>query len=128
MHDFKFKNNELYCENVKVSTIAKEVGTPFYLYSHKTLVDHFTKITEAVESIDPIVCFSMKSNDNMAVVKSLVNLGAGCDIVSGGELKKALKIGVDPKKIVFASVGKTEEEIRSAIDAEILLFNAESIA
>lgn len=126
MHDFKFKNNELYCEDVKVTHIAKEVGTPFYLYSHNTLADHFTKIQTAFKEVNPIICFAMKSNDNLAVLKSLSNLGAGFDIVSVGELKKALKIGADPKKIVFASVGKTEEEITFAIKTGILLFNVES--
>ncbi len=127
MHDFKYKNGELYCESVKVSSIAKKVGTPFYLYSYKTLIDHFNKIKEAFKKIDPIICFAMKSNDNMAVVKALVDQGAGCDIVSGGELKKAIKVGADPKKIAFASTGKTEEEITDAIKAGILFFNVESL-
>lgn len=127
MHDFIFKNGELHCENVKVSRIAKEVGTPFYLYSHHTLVDHFTKIKKAFAKVNPIICFAMKSNDNLAVLKTLVDEGAGFDIVSMGELKKALKVKADPKKIVFASVGKTEEEIAFAIKTGILLFNVESV-
>ncbi len=127
MHDFKFKNNELYCESVKVSTVARRVGTPFYLYSHNTLVDHFMKIKKAFAKIDPIVCFAMKANDNLAVIKTLVNQGAGFDIVSVGELKKARKAKADLKKIVFASVGKTEEEIIEAIRANILFFNVESL-
>lgn len=126
MHDFKYKNGELYCESVKVSTIARKVGTPCYIYSHHTLVDHFTKIKRAFAKLNPIICYAMKANDNMAVLKTLHNEGAGFDIVSVGELKKALKIGADPKKIVFASVGKTEEEIVAAIKAGILLFNVES--
>ncbi|HBG61879.1 MAG: diaminopimelate decarboxylase [Omnitrophica WOR_2 bacterium GWF2_38_59] len=127
MHDFKYKSGELYCENVKVSSIAEKVGTPFYLYSYKTLVDHFNKIQKAFKEIDALVCFAMKCNDNMAVVKSLVDQGAGCDIVSVGELKKALKVNADPQKIVFASVGKTEEEITAALKAGILFFNVESL-
>lgn len=126
MHDFHFKNNELCCENVRVSAVAKAVGTPFYLYSYKTLTDHFLKIQKAFAPVDPIICFAMKSNGNLAVIKSLVDLGAGVDIVSGGELKKALRVGANPKKIVFASVGKTEEEITAAMRAGILLFNVES--
>jgi len=126
MHDFKYKNNELYCENVKVRTIANKVGTPCYIYSHHTLVDHFTKIQRAFAKLNPIICYAMKANDNLSVLKTLHNEGSGFDIVSGGELKKALKIGADPKKIVFASVGKTEEEIIAAIKAKILLFNVES--
>ena len=121
MHDFEFKNGELYCENVKVSSIAKRVGTPFYLYSYKTLTDHFLKIQKAFAKVDPIICFAMKSNGNLSVIKSLVDLGAGIDIVSIGELGKALLAGADPKKIVFASVGKTEEEIAFAIKTGILI-------
>lgn len=127
MHDFFYKNGEYFCEDVAVSAIAKKVGTPVYIYSHKTLTEHLFKIQKAFAEINPLICFAMKSNDNVAVVKSLVNHGAGCDIVSGGELKKALKVGTDPKKIVFASVGKTEEEIAAALKAGILFFNVESL-
>lgn len=127
MHDFKFKNSELYCENVKVADVAKAVGTPFYLYSHNTLVDHLTKIQRAFAKVNPTVCFAMKSNGNLAVLKTLANYGAGFDIVSLGELHKARKIGADPKKIVFASVGKTEDEIAIALKTEILFFNVESV-
>ena len=126
MHDFNFKNGELHCENVKVSAIAKKVGTPFYLYSYSTLADHFTKLQKAFAKVNPTICFAMKSNGNLAIIKSLIDLGAGIDIVSVGELKKALIAGADPKKIVFASVGKTEEEISFAIKTGILLFNVES--
>ena len=126
MHDFEFKSGELYCERVPVSSIARKVGTPFYLYSYKTLSDHFLKIQKAFAELNPIICFAMKSNGNLTVIKSLVDLGAGIDIVSVGELKKALIAGADPKKIVFASVGKTEEEIAFAIKTGILLFNVES--
>ena len=127
MHDFHFKNGELYCEEVKVNRIAGEVGTPFYLYSTKTIVDHFTKIKKAFQAIDPVICFAMKANDNLAVLKVLADQGAGFDIVSLGKLKKARKAGGDPKKMVFASVGKTEEEIIAAIKAGILFFNIESL-
>ncbi len=127
MHDFRFKGQELYCESVKVSAIAKEVGTPFYLYSHHTLVDHFTKIKKAFAPVHPIVCFAMKANGNLAVLRTLIKEGAGIDIVSQGELLKALKAGADPKKIVFASVGKTDAEIVFAIKTGILFFNVESV-
>ena len=127
MHDFLFRKNELYCEDIKVDDIAKAVGTPFYLYSHHTLVDHFTKIKKAFAPVNPLICFAMKSNSNLAVLKTLVNEGAGLDIVSQGEMMKALKAGVNPKKIVFASVGKTESEIASAIGLGILFFNVESV-
>lgn len=126
MHDFKFKNGELHCEAASISSIVKKVGTPAYIYSHNTLVDHFTKIKKAFAPIDPIICFAMKANDNLAVLKTLLNEGAGFDIVSSGELRKAMLVGADPKKIVFASVGKTEEEITTALKAGILFFNVES--
>lgn len=128
MHDFQYRNNKLYCEDVAVAEVARRVGTPFYLYSHHTLVDHFQKIAKAFHRINPIVCFAMKANDNMAVVKTLLNEGAGLDIVSGGELTKAITLNADPKKIVFASVGKTDDEIALAINAGILFFNVESAA
>jgi diaminopimelate decarboxylase len=127
MHEFKYRENKLYCDNVKVSTIANKVETPFYLYSYKTLVDHFHKLKEAFKEINPLICFSMKSNSNLSVCKALLNEGAGLDIVSGGELYKAMKLKADPKKIVYASVGKKEDEIREAIKRRILYFNVESI-
>jgi len=127
MHYFKYKKNRLYCESVSVEKIAKEVGTPFYLYSNRTLISHYMKIKEAFKSLKPIICFSMKSNSNLSVCKALLKAGAGLDIVSGGELFKAKALGADPKKIVYASVGKTDVEIRNALKAGILFFNVESI-
>lgn len=127
MHRFQFKGRELYCEEVPVSKIAKAVGTPVYLYSLRTFLDHFLKLKEAFKAADPLVCFSMKANSNLTVLKTLVDHGSGLDIVSGGELFRAKKVGVDPRKIVFASVGKTETEIETAIKAGILMFNVESI-
>ncbi len=127
MHYFKYKNNKLYCESVSIEKIAKEIGTPFYLYSYKTLISHYRKIKEAFKSLNPIICFSMKSNSNLSVCRALLKAGAGLDIVSGGELFKAKKIGAAPKKIVYASVGKTVVEISNALKAGILFFNAESI-
>ncbi|MDP8266668.1 MAG: diaminopimelate decarboxylase [Candidatus Aceula meridiana] len=128
MHRFHYKNNELYCEHVKVAAVAKAVGTPFYLYSYQTLVYHYQQIEEAFAPVNPLICFAMKSNGNLAVVRTLINQGAGVDIVSGGELQKALKAGADPQKICFTSVGKTDEEITLAIKKRILLFNVESLA
>ena len=127
MHEFKYKGNSLYCETISVADIAGDVGTPFYLYSYKTLLDHYQKIKKAFSSVRPLICFSMKVNSNLAVCKALVNNGAGLDIVSGGELYRALKIGTSPQKIVYAGVGKTPEEISLAIKAGILFFNVESI-
>jgi diaminopimelate decarboxylase len=128
MHDFSYKKGQLYCENVRVADIAKRVGTPFYLYSYKTFVDHLSKLQKAFSPIHPIICFSTKSNSNLAVLRALVAHGAGLDIVSGGELFRALKVGAEPKKIVYAGVGKTEDEIEFALKKDILLFNVESEA
>ncbi|MFA5094418.1 MAG: diaminopimelate decarboxylase [Candidatus Omnitrophota bacterium] len=127
MHEFKYKGDELFCEDVGIGGIAAAVGTPFYLYSYKTLLDHYRKLRDAFQEINPLVCFSMKSNSSLAVIRALVKAGSGLDVVSGGELYKALKIGCDPKKIVYASVGKTDCEIESAIRAGILFFNIESL-
>ena len=126
MHEFTFKDNELYCENIKISDIAKTVSTPFYLYSYKTLIDHYRKIKAAFSAIDPLVCFSVKSNSNLAVLRSLVKNGAGLDIVSGGELYRARLAGVKAKKVVYAGVGKKLDEIEEAIKFGILFFNVES--
>ncbi|MBL7068943.1 MAG: diaminopimelate decarboxylase [Candidatus Omnitrophica bacterium] len=127
MHEFRHKNNVLYCESVRVPDIAERVKTPFYLYSHHTLVDHYRKIKRAFKSVDALICFSMKANSSLAVCRALVNEGAGLDIVSGGELYKALRVGVDPKKIVYAGIGKTRREIEEAMKADILFFNVESL-
>ena len=126
MHEFNFKDNELYCEDVKVVDIAGKVKTPFYLYSYKTLIDHYKKLKAAFKPIDPLICFSMKSNSNLAVIRALVKNGAGLDIVSGGELYRAHLAGVRPEKIVYAGVGKRTDEIEEAIKFGILFFNVES--
>jgi len=127
MHEFRYNDNTLCCENVPLPGIIKEHPTPFYLYSHKTLVDHFNKIKTAFKELDPLICFSMKCNSNLNVCRTLVNEGAGLDIVSGGELYKALKSGCPSDRLVYASVGKTEEEIEYAISKEIFAFNVESV-
>lgn len=126
MHFFKFKNNELYAENVPVRRIVQKVGSPVYIYSLGTFLDHFHKLRRAFAPVNSLICFSVKSNSNLTVLKTLTKAGSGLDIVSGGELFRALKAGADPKKIVFASVGKTDEEIAAAIRAGILSFNVES--
>ena len=128
MHDFKYKNNELCCEQVRIADIADKVSTPFYLYSYNTLLSHYRKLAAAFRALSPVICYSMKANSNLAILRALVKAGSGLDIVSGGELYKALLVGCDPKKIVYASVGKTEEEIRQAISKQILFFNVESLS
>ncbi len=127
MDFFHYENGELYCEEDRVTDIAAEVGTPFYLYSHRTMVDHYRKLDSAMESVDHLICFSLKSNSNLAVCKALANEGAGADVVSGGELYRALKAGIPAEKIVFAGVGKTEAEIKYALKSGIFMFNAESM-
>jgi len=126
MHFFEYKNHELYCEGIPISRIAEKVGTPFYLYSYKTLVRHFNVFNEAFKGIPHLVCYSMKANSNLALIRLFVNLGGGVDVVSGGELYRALRAGADPQKIVFSGVGKKEEEIEYALKAGILMFNVES--
>jgi len=126
MHYFEYKKGELYCERVPVSRIAQQVGTPFYLYSYRTLVRHFKVFNEAFEGIPHLVCYSMKANSNLALIRLFVNLGGGVDVVSGGELYRALKAGADPQKIVFSGVGKKEDEIAYGLKAGILMFNVES--
>lgn len=127
IHDFQYKGREFYCENVRIEDIAREVGTPVYVYSYKILTQHLLKIQDAFRRVKPLICFSMKANENLALVRALVRLGAGLDIVSGGELYRALAAGCPPRRIVYAGVGKTEREIREAIRAGILLFNVESV-
>ncbi|MDP2973167.1 MAG: diaminopimelate decarboxylase, partial [Deltaproteobacteria bacterium] len=126
MHYFEYKNHELYCEGVPINRVAEKVGTPFYLYSYKTLVRHFNVFNEAFEGIPHLVCYSMKANSNLALIRLFVNLGGGVDVVSGGELYRALKAGADPQKIVFSGVGKKEDEIEYGLKAGILMFNVES--
>lgn len=127
MNEFNFRDDVLFCEDVPVTDIVKAYPTPFYLYSHKTIIDHFRKIQSAFAEINPLVCFSMKSNSNLNIVRALVKEGSGMDIVSGGELYRAMKAGCPPEKIVYASVGKREEEIESAIKHRIFSFNVESV-
>ncbi|OGW80992.1 MAG: diaminopimelate decarboxylase [Omnitrophica bacterium RIFCSPLOWO2_12_FULL_44_17] len=126
MHDFRYENGELFCESVRVRDIAKKVGTPFYVYSYKTVIDHFEKLKQAFRPVKPIICFSVKANSNLSVLRSLVKAGSGLDIVSGGELFRAKQVKCPSSKIVYAGVGKTVDEIMAAIRAKILLFNVES--
>ncbi len=126
MNYFHYVDNELWCEEVPVSEVAKAVGTPLYLYSHRTLKRHFEVFDSAFENIPHIVCFSAKANSNAAILKIFINEGSGMDIVSGGELYRVLEAGADPGKIVYSGVGKREEEIRYALESDILIFNIES--
>jgi diaminopimelate decarboxylase len=127
MHYFQYRNNEMYCEEVPIQAIARQVGTPFYLYSHATLTRHFKAFNDAFEGLDRLVCFSAKANTSMAVLKLLASLGSGLDIVSGGELFRGLKAGFSPDRIVYSGVGKRVDEIDFALETGILVFNVESL-
>lgn len=126
MHLFRYRANELYAENVPVKKLAERYGTPLYVYSYKTLLRHFKAYDEAFNGYPHIICFAVKSNPNISVISLFAEQGGGADIVSGGELYVALKAGISPKKIVYAGVGKTEDEIRFALKSKILMFNVES--
>ncbi|MBD3290443.1 diaminopimelate decarboxylase, partial [candidate division KSB1 bacterium] len=126
MTGFHYKNGELYCEDVGIKEIAEEYGTPVYLYSKNAIIEKFSKYEKAFAKVQHNICYALKANSNMEILKLLASLGSGADIVSGGELYLALKAGFDPKKIVYASVGKTDDEIKSAIENGICAFNVES--
>ncbi len=126
MNHFQYRNNDLCCEEVPLKDIATQVGTPFYVYSHATLSRHLETFSSAFTEVPHLICYSIKANSNLAVLKTFVNHGAGFDIVSGGELFRAQKVGCDAAKIVYSGVGKTETEIADALQAGILMFNVES--
>jgi len=126
MHDFHYVGKKLFCEGVAVETLARKFGTPLYVYSQRTLTEHFRKLDRALAPLDHLVCFAMKSNSNLSVLRTLANLGSGFDIVSGGELQRVIAAGGDPRKCVFAGVGKTEAEIEFALRKGVYSFNAES--
>jgi diaminopimelate decarboxylase len=128
MHDFEYKQGELYCDAVPLSRIAKELGTPCYVYSYGTLIRHFRAFDSAFQDVPHIVAFAMKANSNLAILRLMAREGGGADIVSGGELYRALKAGIPANKMVFAGVGKNRQEIRQALDADVLMFNVESSA
>ena len=122
----KYVRNELFVEKVPVSKLAKKFGTPIYVYSQKKLESNFNAYKTGFKCIDTIVCYAMKANSNYSILKLLAKLGAGADIVSGGELYRALKAGIKPQKIVYSGVGKTVQEIEFALKSNILMFNVES--
>src|SRR5216684_4761228 len=126
MHHFHYRQGELYAEDVPVARIVEQVGTPVYLYSLATLRRHYQVFDEAFARVKHLVCFSIKANSNLAVLRTFAREGSGFDVVSGGELFRALKAGGDPRKVVFSGVGKSREEIAYALEQNILMFNAES--
>ncbi len=126
MDYFSYRKNKLYAEGLSVERLADELGTPLYIYSERTLKRHFKVFDSAFKKVPHLVCYSIKANSNIAVVNTFVNEGSGFDIVSGGELYRAMKAGAHPSSIVFSGVGKTAEEMGCAIREGILLFNVES--
>lgn len=127
MNHFEYINGELYAEGVAIREMAEKVGTPFFCYSTATLERHYNVYAAAFEGLDATICFAVKANSNQAVLKTLANLGAGADVVSVGEMRRALRAGMDPAKIIFSGVGKADAEMREALEADIAQINVESI-
>src|SRR5262245_61191436 len=126
MDHFTYKNRVLHCDNVPVPTLAEKYGTPLYIYSKKTLLHHLNQLKTAFAALEPLICYSIKTNGNVHIARLMVEGGAGCDVTSGGELFRALKAGCQADKIVFAGAGKTDAEIRMAFENGVYLFNVES--
>ena len=126
MQNLRYVGKNLFIEKLSINNIVKKNKTPFYLYSENQIINNYLKFTKTFKKTRPIVCFAAKSNSNVAILKILGKLGAGADVVSGGELLKALKAGIKANKIVFSGVGKTEDELKIAINKKILLINCES--
>ena len=124
--DFRYVGNRLFCEGVAVESLARKFGTPLYVYSQCTLTEHFQRLDAALAPLDHMVCFAMKANSNLSVLRTLANLGGGFDVVSSGELQRVIAAGGDPRKCVFAGVAKTEDEIEFALRKGIYSFNVES--
>ena len=122
----RYKSKNYFIENLRVEALAKKYSTPLYCYSFKKLKDNINNFKKNFNSINPLICFSVKANSNKILLKEIKKLGLGADVVSVGELMKALKSGIKPNKIVFSGVGKTEDELRYAIKKKILLINSES--
>ena len=128
MHSFHYRDGHLYCEEVDLTRVAEEFGTPTYVYSTETIVDHYTRLGAALAPLDHLICYAVKANSNRAILNLLVQAGAGFDIVSGGELFRVLAAGGDPAKCTFAGVGKSVDEIEYALEQGVYSFNVESEA
>jgi diaminopimelate decarboxylase len=126
MDHFTYRNRVLHCDDVPVPVLAEKYGTPLYVYSQKTLLHHLKQIQTAFAAVQPLVCYSIKTNGNLHIAKLMIDNGAGCDVTSGGELFRALKAGCTGAKMVFAGAGKTDAEIRMALENNVFLFNVES--
>ena len=128
MHSFRYRNGKLYCEDVDLAQVAQKFGTPLYVYSAGTILDHYRRLDAALAPLDHLICYAVKANSNRAILKLLAKAGAGFDIVSGGELYRVLAAGADPAKCTFAGVGKSREEIDYALEQRVYCFNVESEA
>src|SRR6476619_8095223 len=128
MHHFAYRDGMLSAEAVDLVTLAEAVGTPFYCYASATLERHYRVFAGAFADVDALVCYALKANSNQAVIATLAQLGAGADVVSGGELKRARLAGIAPEKIMFSGIGKTADELALALDEDILCINVESEA
>ncbi|HFC05472.1 MAG TPA: diaminopimelate decarboxylase, partial [Rhizobiales bacterium] len=126
MHHFDYKDGVMHAEGVNLHTLAEDVGTPFYCYSSATLTRHYQVLSKAFEGTEHQICYAMKANSNQAVLKTLTDLGAGLDVVSEGELRRALALGISGTKIVFSGVGKTAREMSLALREGVSCFNVES--
>ncbi len=126
MNHFQYKNNELYAEDVAIKEIVAKVGSPVYIYSNATLERHYKAFDDAFSEMPHTICYSVKANSTQSVLRTFINLGGGVDIVSGGELYRALQAGVNPQKVVYSGVGKKDDEIEYALNSDILMFNVES--
>ncbi len=126
MQNLRYVGKNLFIEKLSIKNILKNNKTPFYIYSENQIAFNFLKFSNTFKKTNPLICFAAKSNSNLSILKTLGRLGSGADVVSGGELLKALKAGIKPNKIVFSGVGKTEEELKIAINKKILLINCES--
>ena len=126
MNYFNYKNGKLFCEDVSVEELAKKYGTPLYIYSKNFFIEQYKTLSSVLNELDYMICFATKSNSNLAVIKTFAELGSGFDIVTAGELFRIAKAGGDTTKVVFSGVGKTVEEIKYAIEQNILFFNVES--
>ena len=126
MHSFHYRDNKLFCEESDLAQIGEAYGTPLYVYSRRTVLDHFQRLNAALKGLDHEICYAVKANSNLSLLRLLAESGAGFDIVSGGELYKVLTSGGSASKCTFAGVGKTRKEIAYALHNEVLSFNVES--
>src|SRR5580704_10068237 len=123
---FPFRDGQYYCEDVPLAHLAEEFGTPLWVYSKNYLVGRFREIQEAFSAVNPVICYSVKANSNLSILKAMSEAGSSFDVVSGGELYRVKEAGADLGRVIFAGVGKTDDEIHFALESKILMFNAES--